>query len=138
MERHRTLGGSPQRVTKLKLNRQKERLDGHIPAEIGELAMLEELWLHNNRLSGTLPSELGDLGNLNWLFLSNNKLSGQIPQDLNKLKLDRFWIHKNGFTGCVPYNLTLTRGVQGGQGATSLRAVDAHADSNANCDANHS
>ena len=104
-----TLGGSPQRVTKVKLNSQKERLDGHIPAEIGELAMLEELWLHNNRLSGTLPPELGDLGNLSWLFLSNNELSGQIPQDLNKLKLDRFWIHKNGFTGCVPYNLTLTR-----------------------------
>ena len=103
------LGGSPSRVIKLKLNRQKERLDGHIPAEIGELAMLEELWLHNNRLSGTLPLELGDLGNLNWLFLSNNKLSGQIPENLNKLELDRFWIHKNDFTGCVPYNLTLTR-----------------------------
>ena len=103
------LGGSPLRVTKVKLSRQKERLDGHIPAEIGELAMLEELWLHNNRLSGTLPSELGDLSNLNWLFLSNNNLSGQIPQDLNKLELDRFWIHKNSFTGCVPYNLTLTR-----------------------------
>ena len=103
------LGGSPQRVTKVKLNSRKERLDGHIPAEIGELAVLEELWLHNNRLSGTLPSELGDLSNLSWLFLSNNKLSGQIPEDLNKLKLDRFWIHKNSFTGCVPYNLTLTR-----------------------------
>ena len=104
-----TLGGSPQRVIKLKLNSRNERLDGRIPAEIGKLAMLEELWLHNNRLSGTLPPELGDLGNLSWLFLSNNKLSGQIPENLNKLKLDRFWIHKNGFTGCVPYNLTLTR-----------------------------
>ena len=101
------LGGSPERVTKVKL--QRRGLDGHIPAAIGRLEMLEELWLYNNELSGVVPPELGSLSNLRWLFVSNNDLSGQIPGTLNNLSLDRLWLHRNSFTGCVPYNLTLTR-----------------------------
>ena len=102
-----TLGGSPKRVTKIKLH--KKGLKGHIPAEIGSLEMLQELWLYTNELSGTIPSEMGNLANLTWLFVSDNDLSGQIPETLNNLSLDRLWLHKNNFTGCVPYNLTLTR-----------------------------
>ena len=102
-----TVGGSPQRVTKVKL--QKKGLSGYIPAEIGSLAMLGELWLYTNTLTGTIPPEMGNLSNLSWLLLANNKLSGQIPEALNNLTLDRLWLQKNSFTGCVPYNLTLTR-----------------------------
>ena len=39
------------RVIKIKL--QRKGLKGHIPAEIGSLEMLEELWLYTNELSGT-------------------------------------------------------------------------------------
>ena len=95
------------RVIKIKL--QRKGLKGHIPAEIGSLEMLEELWLYTNELSGTIPPEMGNLANLTWLFVSDNDLSGQIPETLNNLSLDRLWLHKNNFTGCVPYNLTLTR-----------------------------
>ena len=95
------------RVTKLKL--QKKGLNGYIPAEIGSLAELSELWLYTNEITGAVPSEMGNLANLNWLFLADNKLSGQIPEALNKLTLDRLWLQKNDFTGCVPYNLTQTR-----------------------------
>jgi hypothetical protein len=95
------------RVVKIKLH--KKGLKGHIPAEIGSLEMLEELWLYTNELSGTIPPEMGNLANLTWLFVSDNDLSGQIPETLNNLSLDRLWLHKNNFTGCVPYNLTLTR-----------------------------
>ena len=102
-----TLGGSPRRVTKVKLHR--KGLSGQIPAGIGSLTMLEELWLYSNELSGAIPAEMGDLTNLRWLFVSSNNLSGQIPQTLNGLSLDRLWLHLNSFTGCVPYNLTLTR-----------------------------
>ena len=102
-----TLGGTPERVSKVKL--QKRELTGRIPAEIGRLDALEELWLYNNELTGTIPPELGALNSLRWLFVSTNKLSGQIPETLNNLSLDRLWLHKNSFTGCVPYNLTLTR-----------------------------
>ena len=95
------------RVVKIKL--QKKGLKGHIPAEIGSLEMLEELWLYTNELSGAIPPEMGSLTNLRWLFVSANNLSGQIPETLNNLSLDRLWLHKNNFTGCVPHNLTLTR-----------------------------
>ena len=101
------LGGSPRRVTKVKL--QKRGLTGQIPAALGDLAMLEELWLYTNELSGSIPPELGNLTNLRWLFVADNRLSGQIPEALNSLTLDRLWLQKNDFTGCVPYNLTLTR-----------------------------
>ncbi len=102
-----TLGGSPQRVTRVQLHRRE--LSGRIPAEIGNLAMLEELWLYVNELSGAIPAELGNLSNLTGLFVSDNNLGGQIPGNLNNLTLDRLWLHRNSFTGCVPYNLTLTR-----------------------------
>ena len=101
------LGGSPQRVTKVKL--QKRGLIGQIPAALGRLDALEELWLYTNALTGTVPPEMGNLSNLRLLFLADNKLSGQIPEALNSLTLDRLWLQKNSFTGCVPYNLTLTR-----------------------------
>ena len=102
-----TLGGSPQRVTRVQLHRRE--LNGRIPAEFGSLTMLEELWLYTNELSGAIPAELGDLSNLTGLFVSDNNLGGQIPENLNNLTLDRLWLHRNSFTGCVPYNLTLTR-----------------------------
>ena len=102
-----TLGGDPRRVTKVVL--QRKGLSGQIPAEIGSLTMLGELWLYTNELTGAIPAELGNLSNLTWLFVSDNNLSGQIPENLNNLTLDRLWLHRNSFTGCVPYNLTLTR-----------------------------
>ncbi len=101
------LGGTPERVTIVRL--QKKGLDGQIPAELGSLDMLGELWLYVNELSGSIPPEIGNLTNLRMLFVSNNRLSGQIPETLNNLSLDRLWLHNNDSTGCVPYNLTLTR-----------------------------
>ena len=102
-----TLGGSPKRVTKIKL--QRRELTGSIPVALGRLELLEELWLYTNELTGAIPAEMGDLSNLTWLFVSSNNLSGQIPETLNNLTLDRLWLQRNSFTGCVPYNLTLTR-----------------------------
>ena len=101
------LGGSPKRVTKIGL--QKKELNGQIPPVLARLDALEELWLYNNALAGTIPPELGALTSLRWLFLSTNELSGQIPETLNNLTLDRLWLNGNDFTGCVPYNLMLTR-----------------------------
>ena len=97
------LGGSPQRVTIVRL--QKQNLDGQIPAGIGELDKLVDLWLYVNDLSGPLPAELGNLADLRTLMLSNNDFSGQLPLELNNLSLDRLWLKGNSFTGCMPANL---------------------------------
>ena len=97
------LGGTPQRVTIVKL--QKQKLTGSIPSGIGSLDKLQDLWLYTNELTGPLPADLGNLSNLETLMLSNNNLSGQIPQTLNNLSLKRLWLKGNKFTGCMPANL---------------------------------
>ena len=100
-----SLGGSPQRVTSIKLMRQN--LDGSIPADIGRVEKLVDLWLYHNSLQGPIPADLGNLADLRTLMLGWNNLSGQIPDTLNNLTLNRLWLRNNDFTGCVPYNLSL-------------------------------
>ena len=97
--------GTPRRVTSLKV--QNRQLDGRIPAEIGSLDELVDLWMYNNELTGPIPAEIGNLPNLRTLMLKDNALSGQIPLTLDNLTLDRLWLRGNEFTGCVPRNLTL-------------------------------
>ena len=96
-------GGSPARVTVIKL--QKRELDGSIPAGIGDLDQLIDLWLYTNDLTGPLPAELGKLTELKTLMLAWNKLSGYLPDELNDLDLDRLWLRGNNFAGCIPANL---------------------------------
>ena len=98
-----SLGGTPQRVTIVKL--QKQNLTGSIPSGIGSLEKLQDLWLYTNELTGPLPAELGNLSELETLMLSYNNLSGQIPEALNNLTLERLWLKGNDFTGCMPANL---------------------------------
>jgi Leucine-rich repeat (LRR) protein len=45
-----------------------------IPAEIGALVNLEELYLSDNQIS-VIQSESGDLVNLDWFTLSDNQIS---------------------------------------------------------------
>ena len=98
-------GGTPRRVTSLKA--QGRNLDGRMPAEIGSLDKLVDLWLYNNELTGSIPAEIGNLADLRTLMLKDNDLGGQIPLALDELTLDRLWLRGNDFTGCVPRNLTL-------------------------------
>ena len=53
-----TVGGTPQRVTALQLN--GLRLDGRLPATLGQLDGLTRLDLYNNRLTGSDPGRTGD------------------------------------------------------------------------------
>ena len=72
------------RVIKLKLS--SNRLSGHIPSALGQLAQLQELDLSLNQLSGSIPAALGQLDRLQGLVLSFNQLSGSIPSELNRLE----------------------------------------------------
>ena len=123
-----TIGGSPQRVTRLELKRSglngrippelgrlnrlayldlaSNRLTGGIPPELGALDRLVSLRLNRNRLTGPVPPELGELTGLEILVLSFNALSGPIPPELGNLShLRELWLKNDGLTGPVPPEL---------------------------------
>ena len=99
-----SLGGSPQRVTRLNL--QNRQLAGTIHPKLGNLSNLIELLLQNNQLTGAIPSELGNLANLRWLDLHSNQLTGTIPDGLDKLvNLRSLYLQNNQLTGTIPIAL---------------------------------
>ena len=58
-------------------------MTGEIPAELGNLANLNGLWLASNQLTGEIPAELGNLANLTRLYLRGNQLTGCVPSSLS-------------------------------------------------------
>ena len=76
---------------------------GTIPPELGNLANLERLSLHENDLTGPIPPELGNLANLERLSLGENDLTGPIPPELGYLTdLDQLYLNRNDLTGPIP------------------------------------
>uniref|UniRef100_A0A199UCV4 Leucine-rich repeat-containing N-terminal plant-type domain-containing protein n=1 Tax=Manihot esculenta TaxID=3983 RepID=A0A199UCV4_MANES len=70
------------------LNLSTNKLDGHIPWNIGKLSLLESLDLSENELSGSIPFSISDLNFLSHLNLSFNHLSGRIPKGNQLQTLD--------------------------------------------------
>ena len=104
------LGGTPQRVTRLRLHR--KGLDGGVPADLSGLTGLVELSLYRNKLTGRIPAALGNLSNLRWLYLHSNKslesdgLSGPIPTTLGNLdNLELLFLYGNNLSGTIPAEL---------------------------------
>ena len=87
-------------------NRMRYGLKGTIPAELGDLDKLENLFLYGNELSGTIPAELGDLASLVQLDLSDNELTGPIPPELGRLiKLKQLLLYSNSLEDAIPPEL---------------------------------
>ena len=77
-----------------------ESLTGTMPAEIGALDGLTELYLECNQIRGHLPSEIGRLTSLHFLDLYNNRLEGPLPAELGALTaLTQLHLDNNNFTG---------------------------------------
>ena len=81
-------------------------LSGAIPAEIGNLTRLQFLGLSGNSLSGPIPGEIGNLARLSVLLLSENALSGSIPAEIGRLtNLANLFLDDNSLSGPVPAEL---------------------------------
>jgi hypothetical protein len=82
-------------------------LSGSLPAELGGLTALTELFLGGNDLSGALPWQLAGLSELEMLHLSGNKLQGEIPAELGQLaSLERLYLNGNQLSGRIPEELS--------------------------------
>ena len=97
-EWHGVTTDSDGRVTDLSLA--YNQLTGEIPAELGNLANLQTLFLEGNQLTGAIPAELGRLPNLEWLHLSSNQLTGCIPEGLRNVANNDF--SSLGLPFCMP------------------------------------
>ena len=90
----------------IELNLSSNQLNGPIPAELGNLAILQILWLQRNQLSGNIPAELGNLTSLIELSLRTNELTGSIPAQLGNLtRLQGLWLQQNQLNGNIPAEL---------------------------------
>ena len=99
-----SLGGSPQRVSRLYLVR--KGLSGTIPADLSSLLGLQGLYLHHNELTGRIPPQLGELSNLVHLTLHRNRLVGEIPAELGDMTdLVFLSLYGNALTGELPAEL---------------------------------
>ena len=88
-------------------------MTGSIPAELGGLALLEDLLLAENGLSGPIPGELGRLQSLWGLDLRANALSGPIPPELGELEqLSSMALSENLLSGPIPATLGKLSGLQ--------------------------
>ena len=101
---------SSQRVTGLELrpgsNLFTGRIEGSLPAELGNLTNLTNLNLSANSFTGDIPTQLGSLTSLTDLNLSFNRLTGTIPTQLGSLtSLIKLNLSFNRLTGTIPTQL---------------------------------
>ncbi|PIN15365.1 Serine/threonine protein kinase [Handroanthus impetiginosus] len=78
-------------------------ITGSIPAEIGNLTNLGDLFFGGNELRGFIPRTMGKLKGLTRIYLGYNKLQGLIPGDLCLLsKLGELYLSHNKLQGPIP------------------------------------
>ena len=83
---------------------------GELPAEVGNLSYLEDLFLYENDLQGQIPTTLGQLTRLKTLSLAQNAFGGSIPTELGSCTdLEILALHRAagsekgpGITGPLP------------------------------------
>ena len=85
------------------LYNQKPPLSGRIPAEIGKLTGMMNVWLDGNAITGTIPPQLGQLKKLVSLSLAYNEITGTIPPEIGQLKkLVSLSLAYNEIGGTIP------------------------------------
>ncbi|XP_039117833.1 MDIS1-interacting receptor like kinase 2-like [Dioscorea cayenensis subsp. rotundata] len=77
-----------------------------IPHSIKNLTKLEFFNLQTNNINDTFPCEIGNLVNLRDFEISHNQITGSIPHSIgNVTKLETFYLNKNNIYGTIPPSL---------------------------------
>ncbi|MQL77356.1 hypothetical protein Taro_009766 [Colocasia esculenta] len=77
-------------------------LYGEVPASIGNITSLRQLYLSFNNVGGTIPSSIGNLHQLEALYLSLNKIVGELPPTIWHLPaLIHLFVAGNRLTGVI-------------------------------------
>jgi Leucine-rich repeat (LRR) protein len=82
-------------------------LNGTIPATLGSIVSLKEMYLDNNTLEGPIPTELAQCQNLMKLSLEVNQLTGDIGSVINTLPRSLTWLDltANLLSGTIPSSI---------------------------------
>jgi Leucine-rich repeat (LRR) protein len=89
----------------------ENNLNGHLPAEIGDLTALRWFVVNgNDGLTGPIPATIGNLDNLESLNLSGNSLTGSIPSAFsNAAYIRELDLNNNQLSGSLPDLSVLTQ-----------------------------
>nr|GMC55520.1 luminal binding protein (BiP) [Ipomoea batatas] len=77
-----------------------------MPKELGNLTMLQFLYIGYNNFGGVIPKEIFALRSLRFLDLESNRLSGHMPKELGNLTMLQFLaMGSNNIGGVIPKEL---------------------------------
>ncbi|CAN6561058.1 unnamed protein product [Malus baccata var. baccata] len=102
--------GLPRRLSNFPalIDLSSNNITGNIPPEIGQLQLLQGLYLEDNNFSGNIPDQMSNLKKLEGLDLSKNHLSGKIPSSMASLNfLKSFDVSYNNLEGPIPTSTQL-------------------------------
>lgn len=78
-------------------------MGGTLPACLGSLTLLQDLFLAGMGLSGTIPESLGSLSAMRQLALEANGLVGTLPASLGAMRnASLLWLFNNSLSGPIP------------------------------------
>lgn len=98
------------------VNLSDNNLNGVLPAQLGSLTRLQQLYLQKNKLSGSLPAELGRLVGLIYFVVHTNQLSGTVPPIFSGMTyLSDLYLYNNRFSGTLPPLVASTLDVSNNQ-----------------------